>query len=353
MQNTAQNILNYLRDCNESYQEADLPNWLEQQPDLDTIQRKRLFAEFNTWGPIEDLMQTDGITEILINAPNSIWYENHQGLNPHTDCFFTLITYENFVERICSLAHVQLQDEYPIAFGHLQGFRLQIIGKQITGTHPIISLRRQTPSSWDLDQLQNRNMIEDEQRKILNSWISTKKTMLVVGSTGSGKTTLLNACLKELAPNERCVLIEDTQELHLPNAASIRMLTRSAHGAAHPAIEQTDLVKQALRLRPDRIIMGEVRGSEAKDLLMALSTGHAGSFCTLHADNAQQALFRLEMLIQMGAPYWSLYCIRQLIFLSLQGVLVVKKDQDGNRRLDSLYEISGFEETGLLLQKVF
>jgi pilus assembly protein CpaF len=150
---------------------------------------------------------------------------------------------------------------------------------------------------------------------------------------------------------DRVVMIEDTSELHSPNSASVKLLTRrDPHGHLRD-IHQSDLLKQALRMRPDRIVMGEIRGEEAKDLLMAFATGHTGCMGTLHAETARQALIRLEMLIQLGAPQWGLHAVRTLIWLSLQNIVVVKKDKAGRRVLDGIYRVTALEEFGFLLER--
>ena len=182
--------------------------------------------------------------------------------------------------------------------------------------------------------------------------VEQKRNFLVVGTTGTGKTSILNACLKSLGSNERTVIIEDSRELTLSNSASLRLLTRDDPQKILPPIDQGDLVRHALRLRPDRLVIGEIRGPEAKDLLMALSTGHSGSFSTLHAATAAQALIRLEMLIQLGAPHWNLQAIRRLIFMSLQAIAVVGRGQNGARQLQGIFILSSLEETGFLLERL-
>src|SRR5690606_15616349 len=147
------------------------------------------------------------------------------------------------------------------------------------------------------------------------------------------------------------VTIEDTSEIRLPNAVSVGLLTRRDLNGTLPAYDQSDLLKHALRMRPDRIVVGEVRGAEAKDLLMALSTGHEGGMGTLHADSARQAVLRLEMLVQLGAPQWSVRAIRHLILLGIHAIVVVKKDRNG-RRLDSITRITSLEDTGFCFEPV-
>ena len=172
-----------------------------------------------------------------------------------------------------------------------------------------------------------------------------------MGGTSSGKTSFLQSLLQEFSKNERAVIIEDTQELNLPNSACCSLLTRQDPSGCVRDITMDDLLKRALRLRPDRLVIGEIRGPEAKSLLMALATGHDGSFGSMHARTASEALLRLEMLIQMGAPQWNLKSIRHLIAMTLQNIFVVEK-LNGKRQLQGIYQISSLEENGIILQKL-
>ena len=181
--------------------------------------------------------------------------------------------------------------------------------------------------------------------------IRQQENLLFIGPTGCGKTTVLGACLRELRGDERAVIIEDTDELARPNSASTTLLTRGPFTPALPEVTLTDLVRQSLRMRPSRLVMGEVRGAEAKDLLLALATGHSGSLGTLHASEPRQALLRLEMLVQLGAPQWSVQAVRQLIQLSVDG-LVVCGNEGGHRRLEGIFKVAALESFGFLLDPV-
>lgn len=178
-----------------------------------------------------------------------------------------------------------------------------------------------------------------------------KKNILLVGPTSSGKTTCLQALLSLVESDERCILIEDTKELTPPNAVSISLLAREFSFGTIQAVTLEDLIKRAMRLRPDRLIIGEVRGSEAYSLLLALSTGHKGSLSSLHASSAKQALLRLEMLVQLGAPDWEIRSIRRLMTLSLDCLLVVEQTPQG-RKLKELCEIKSLEESGIILERI-
>jgi pilus assembly protein CpaF len=321
----------------------------ERAQGLDFQTRDRMIAEFEGMGPISPLLEDEEITEIIVNSLDEIWFEKDGKLKKHLDQFISPLTFKNFIDRICSEARVQISIERPFCDGKFRNFRLHLATQEICKNSHTLSLRRQSQKPWSFDRLLRCGWAPEKAFCILEQWLAQKKTFLVVGETGSGKTSVLNSCLSELPENERLVILEDTSELVLPNSASSKMLTRFDSNGVLPDVSLTDLVRQSLRMRPDRLVVGEVRGSEAKDLLLALSTGHQGSFGTLHASSAAQALMRLEMLVQLGAPQWNLTTIRRLIGLSLQGIVVVGRDPCGKRRLNGLYEITGVEDTGILL----
>ncbi len=312
----------------------------------------RVLAEFEGLGPIESLVKDDEITEILINGSDIIWYEKNGALQRHQDYFSTKFTYQHFVHRLCQNANTHFTLDKPMTDGKILNFRLHLISEELTKSEVTISLRRHPENPWTFEKLQAANYMTQQQTETLKEMIQNKENFLIVGGTGSGKTSLLNACLQATREHERSVIIEDTSEITKPNQVSCKLLTRKDAQGALKEIDQAELVKQSLRMRPDRLIMGEVRGQEAKDLLMALSTGHAGSFATLHATDARQALIRLEMLIQLGAPYWSLDAIRNLIFLSLQKIVVVQRNQKGQRELTGIYQISSRESSGILVDQL-
>lgn len=316
------------------------------------IEQERIKAEFFGNGPLASLFDDKEITEILVNGPFKICYEKNGCLNNYEDCFASKLSYRNFCHRLMEEAKIQLTSDSPIAQGNLKSFRIQMIGSELTQDGVHLSLRRHPENPWTFDKLLENGWGNSNQVEAIKKILSQKKNFLVIGGTGTGKTSVLNACLQELGQTERCVLIEDTLELKIANEASMRMLTRTDTNGILRTIQQQDLVKSALRLRPDRLVMGEIRGDEAKDFLMALSTGHSGSFGTLHAASAAQALIRLEMLVQMAAPFWSLQAIRRLIQLSLDYIVVIKRSNSGKRELEGLYRISSLEESGFLIEKI-
>lgn len=314
--------------------------------------RLRVWEEFFGLGPIKNLISQENITEILINGPEQVWIEKEGSLEKYDDCFLSATTFGNFVDRLCSLSGVHATREHPSCDGAFGNFRLALVRENLTTTHAHISLRRHPENPWSFDRLAANGWCECVQIPLFHKLIQQKKNFLVIGSTGSGKTSILNALMSLIRPNERAVIIEDSAELSIPNPISMKLLTREDPQKIQSPITQADLVRRTLRLRPDRIVMGEIRGEEAKDFLMSLSTGHRGSFGTLHAQTPHQALLRLEMLIQLGAPQWSLQAIRRLIQLSLDYIVITEKTPAGARKFAGLYRLSSLEDHGFLVEAV-
>ncbi len=301
---------------------------------------------------IEELFADKNITEILIHSHQNIWIEREGQLSPAEQKFSSELELHNFLQQLFLESRLRPDLETPFADGLWRDFRVHFIQAPLIPHGSALTLRRRSPCNWNLQNLQNKGWAPIGAINLIENLIKNKKSILIVGSTGSGKTSVLNACLKSLLPHERVVIIEDTDEIHRPNEISVKLLTRLADGSELMSYNQTDLVKQSLRMRPDRIIMGEVRGGEAKDLLLAFSSGHTGGLATLHAESERQALLRLEMLIQMGAPQWSLHTIRTLIQTSFSAIMVVEKTKE-KRQLASIAKIAALEETGFCLEKIY
>ncbi len=314
--------------------------------------QSRIRAEFFGWGPLEALIGDQEICEIIVNGPESIWFEKKGRLFKHDDLFLSLITYRNIFDTIAQSANSHPTAEFPIADGQTGPFRLNMVRSELHAGGDVLCLRRHPDNPWKLDQLVQSGWCTGPEKQLIQSWISKGKNFLIIGPTSSGKTSVLNACLCETISTERSIVLEDSSEIKVPNGASLKLITRKDTQGLLPEVTLADLLKTALRLRPDRLIVGEMRGPEAKDFLMALSSGHRGSLGTLHAEGPHQAILRLEMLVQLGAPQWNLTAIRRLIHMSLDGILVTGRDSQGHRKFKGLYAIASLEDSGFTLDKL-
>lgn len=312
---------------------------------------ERLISEVFGFGPLEKLLDEEELNEILILNFDNIIVERQGRLEKFNDQFLSPWTYKNFVQRLFSLTGAKTDLNLACVDTQWNGFRLHIVQKPLVSSEFQISLRKHPNKKWQFKDLLSSGFIQSTDEELLRSLLAGRRSFLVVGPTGSGKTTFLKACLNEIETQERVVILEDTKELETPNDFSSHLLCRSSESAHLKNYDLSDLLRQSLRMRPDRLVVGEIRGGEAKDLLMALSTGHEGSMGSLHASTAQEALFRLEFLIQIGAPQWSLESIRRLIFMSLHAIVVIGKEK-GQRKLKGIYRLSSLEKSGLSVEQI-
>ncbi len=336
------------RDFDKPSSEEVLRNLINQSESGHT---QRLHAEFFGYGPLETLLNCKGLQEIIVLGAREIWIEQDGELRKHGDCFHSERTFQAFVERVCTEAEIKVDLAQPFADGRWREFRVHVGRAPLTHCSFHLNFRRFPENPWSLDSLGEAGWASAPQIAKLKELVHLRKNLIFLGPTGSGKTTVLGACLAELEPAERTVIIEDTDELRRPNSVSSKLLSRTHAGPGICEVTLSELVKQSLRMRPSRLVMGEVRGEEAKDLLLALATGHGGSMSTLHAADARQALLRMEMLVQLGAPQWSVQTVRQLMHLSIDA-LVVCQNERGHRRLGGVYKVAALESFGFLLELI-
>lgn len=327
---------------------------LNQLMSLEEPHQERLKEEFFNYGPLKALLNNDSITEIIINRFNSIWIEIDGRLQCHFDTFFSQQTYDSFLQRL----YLELGQEptltHPFVDGSWHEHRIHIIGYYSPMMKDVrITIRKHKIKSWTLNDLFQLHWAStDQEISFLSQLVRDKQNILIIGPAGSGKTSVLKALLNECNAEERIIIIEDSKEIVPPSDSGSHLLTRNDARGVLPNIDLSDLIKQSLRMRPDRLVIGEVRGNESKDLLLALATGHHGSFGTLHASDPWQALIRLEMLIQMGASHWSLESIRKLILLSLNYIIVCSRDRNGKRKLANIYKLISVEASGIIIERL-
>ena len=314
--------------------------------------QKRIADELCGFGPLEPLLNDERVNEIIVNNRRHIAFEKEGVLRLLPDEFLSFLTFNNIVEKICSEARLSVHLKKPFAEGKWRGFRAHIIRPPLVQKDFHLILRKHPENVWTFKALEESGWAPPSAIAALKKLVREKANFLITGGTGCGKTSVLNACLQELPENERVVIIEDADEIRPPNPVSVKLLTQTAHDSARAFVDQELLVKQSLRLRPDRLVMGEVRGAEAKDLLLALSSGHRGSLGTVHAETCRQALWKMEILTQSGAPKWRSDTVRKLIFSALQGVVALER-RGPLRLLKGIWRVTGLEETGFLFESLY
>jgi len=311
------------------------------------------FREYSLSSPIERLLSDESVTDVLIQSFDSIWIEKSGCLLPTSLAFSTQETFRIYIENLLADQSVSWDESVPyVDFKMKGGERAHLIGPPITQSF-CLSIRKPHQSALGLQDLRQRQMFQDEAFKILQEMIEDRKNILVAGATGSGKTTLLKALLMELPERSRALVLEDTPELELPLKNLVFLRTRIQARSELPSVDLKQLVKQSLRMRPDRIIVGEVRGPEAMDLLHAMNTGHRGSMASLHANSCRDALYRLEGLVQMSDSRLSESVVRDLIARNVQGILFCGRNKSGERKLTEIAHVRGRDREQILLEMLY
>jgi pilus assembly protein CpaF len=325
---------------------------------LSLTERDRLVGEVRHelfgLGPLEPLLADPDVCDILVNSPKKVYIERSGKLELTNVEFKDDEHLMRVIERIVSTVGRRIDEASPMVDARLQdGSRVNAIIPPLSLDGPVLSIRRFGAEPLRMSSLIDKNALTKDMADMFEMCVKARLNVLISGGTGAGKTTLLNALSSYIPNDERIVTIEDSAELQLQQPHVVRLETRPANIEGRGEVTQRDLVKNALRMRPDRIVIGEVRGGEAIDMLQAMNTGHDGSLTTVHANTPRDSIARLETMIQMTGMRLSDRAMRQQIASALDIVIQAARLSDGTRRVTSISEITGMEGETITMQEIF
>ncbi|WGS52634.1 CpaF family protein [Paraburkholderia sp. D15] len=325
---------------------------------LNELERRRLAQDVHDemvgLGPLEPLLNDPTISDILVNTSQHVYVER-RGRLEHTDVtFYDDAHLMKIIERIVSRVGRRIDEATPMVDARLpDGSRVNAIIPPSAIDGPLVSIRRFAVNPLTVADMVNNQSFTPAMAQLLEALIKAKLNVLISGGTGSGKTTLLNLLSGFIPGDERVVTIEDAAELQMRQQHVLRLETRPPNIEGKGEISQRSLVRNALRMRPDRIVLGEVRGAEALDMLHAMNTGHEGSMATLHANTPRDALTRLENMVGMAGLTMPIKAIRQQIASAITVVVQASRLTDGRRKLMSIQEVTGMEGDIINMQEIF
>jgi pilus assembly protein CpaF len=305
-------------------------------------------------GPIEPLLKDPTVNDILINGHECVYIERAGVLEPTVVRFKDESHLLRIVNKIVSAVGRRVDESHPLCDARLlDGSRVNVAIRPIAVDGPLMSIRKFSKKPFNLDKLVEIGAIHPHMATLLAATVRARITLIVSGGTGSGKTTMLNALSCFISDKERLVTIEDAAELQLQQPHVGRMETRPPNIEGNGEIRQRELVKNALRMRPDRIILGECRGEEAFDMLQAMNTGHEGSMATIHANTPRDAISRLEQMIGMAGMPMTIASVRGQIAAAIRVIVQLQRFSDGKRRITSIAEVTGLEGDILQMQEIY
>ncbi len=305
-------------------------------------------------GPLEPLMQDPTVTDILVDNYAKVYVERHGQLESTNIHFKDEAHLRKIIDRVLSAVGRRVDEACPMADARtVDGSRVNVIVPPLAVDGPSMSIRRFGIDTLQLEDLVALQTLTPEIGELLKGIVRARLNVLVSGGTGSGKTTLLNVLSGFIPPNERIITIEDSAELQLRQKYVVRLETRPPDIRGQGEITPRDLVRNSLRMRPDRIVVGEVRGAEVLDMLQAMNTGHDGSLCTVHANAPRDALARLETLTAMAGLSIPHDALRKYISSAINVVLQLARLNDGSRKITSVQEIIGMEGQVVTMQELF
>src|ERR1700723_1253994 len=323
------------------------------QKELDTFSNE-IIAEMTGYGPLEPLLKDPTVTDILINTHKRCYIERFGQLQEAKVHFKDEAHLLRIINRIVSAIGRRVDESSPMVDARLRdGSRVNVAVRPIAIDGPLVSIRKFAERVFDMDRLIEVGSLRPAIAEVLAAGVAGKVSALISGGAGPGTTTMLNALSNFIPPRERMITIEDAAELQLQQPHVGRLETRPANIEGKGEVRQRDLVRNALRMRPDRIIIGECRGEEAFDMLQAMNTGHEGSMTTVHANSPRDALKRLEQMVGMAGTPMTLGATRSQMPSAIPLVVQVQRLPDGARRLTSVSEITGMEGDVIQMHEIF
>lgn len=326
--------------------------------DLSNLERNHLFNlienEINGYGPITELLDDDSVTEIMVNSPNEIYIEvDGQLLRDETISFINDEHIIRTIQRIVQPLGRTIDSSNPMVDSHLpDGSRINAIIPPLAVKGPVLTIRKFKKSMDNIETLIGNGTLTPYMARFLQACVEAKLNIIVCGGTGSGKTTLLNILSNFIGSNERIITIEDAVELRLKQQHVISLETRNVNYDNDGEVTIRDLVRNSLRMRPDRIIVGEVRGKEAFDMLQAMNTGHDGSLSTGHANSPHDIISRIETMVLQGQDF-PLNAIRQQIASGIDIIVQLGRLRDKSRRVLEISEVDGFMDGEIVLHTLY
>lgn len=325
---------------------------------LNLAERKRMLAEIQDevigLGPLEPYVQDPTVNDILVNGYKQIYVERSGKLELTPARFKDDDHLRKIIDRIVSLVGRRIDESQPLCDARLlDGSRVNAVIPPLAIDGPSLSIRKFSKDPLEVADLIGFNSLTSEMAMLMKGIVQTQLNVLISGGTGSGKTTLLNCLSRNVPEDERIVTIEDAAELQLKQEHLVRLETRPANIEGRGEITMRDLVKNCLRMRPDRIIVGEVRSAEALDMLQAMNTGHDGSLTTIHANTPRDALMRLETMISMAGLNLNPLSMKRYISSAIDVIIQATRLVDGTRKVISIQEVTGMEGEMITMQEIF
>jgi pilus assembly protein CpaF len=337
---------------------TDIRNQLSRETGIARDDRDRLTAEIADdilgHGPLERLLADESVTEIMVNGPYDIWVERQGRLYETTVRFKDESHLRRIINKMVAQVGRRVDESSPMVDARLpDGSRVNPVLPPLSLTGPLVTIRKFSKNRLEMGDLIRLGTVTTEVVEFLDRCIRAELNMLVSGGTGTGKTTFLNALSTSIPDSDRIITIEDAAELRLNQRHVLRLEARPKNIEGEGEIAIRELVRNSLRMRPERIIVGEVRGAEALDMLQAMNTGHDGSLSTVHANTPRDALARIETMVMMAGYDLPMRAIRQQVAAALDMIVHLERLEDGSRRVTSIVEVQRMESETITLQELF